>query len=383
MSKIMIYEVGGAVRDMLLGREPKDRDFVVVGASVEWMLANGFKQVGNSFPVFLHPTSGDEYALARREKKVAPGYQGFEFEFGPHVSLEDDLLRRDLTINSIARNTFTGEIFDPFGGQHDLAQGIIRHTSEAFAEDPLRVLRVARFAARYNFKVSQDTIDLCIKLVKSGEIDALSADRIWAELAKIFSEAKPSIAFKFLDVIGALETKRLREIVFQPVVTYEDADVEHDLTFNEKVYFQLNLQSMSKKSLEDHRVPLDTLADVKFIDSFYKIFSEVLEATPDNLAGVNRAILDAFNAHREVLKTDRLDRLVKMLTIIKSKFKSEDDFDGFIDNNVRAAFEALFALDFAEMTKGMKNGLEIKKLVDETKMKTVNDVVWQNVIFLE
>ena len=215
---VKCYLVGGAVRDKLLGKDPKDLDYVVVGADIDWMLSQGFKQVGSAFPVFLHPESGDEYALARREKKTAPGYKGFEFEFGPHVTLEDDLLRPHQTINSIAFDLEDQVYIDPYGGEHDLAQGIIRHTSIAFAEDPLRVLRVARFAARYGFKVATDTVDLCKQLVDQGEIDALSADRIWAEIEKLFSETYTSIGLLFLDSIGALETERLRHLVFKPVI---------------------------------------------------------------------------------------------------------------------------------------------------------------------
>ena len=171
--------MGGCVRDEILGRPPKDRDYVVVGASIEWMLEQGFKQVGAAFPVFLHPETGDEYALARREKKVAPGYTGFEFEFGPHVTLEDDLLRRDLTINAIAKDIETGELICFSRGIEDLHEKVIRHTSEAFAEDPLRVLRVARFASRYGFTIDPSTFDLCKQLVESKELDALSSKRMW------------------------------------------------------------------------------------------------------------------------------------------------------------------------------------------------------------
>jgi hypothetical protein len=368
---IHIYSVGGAVRDHLLGREPKDRDFVVVGADIDWMVRNGFKQVGQAFPVFLHPETGEEYALARKEKKVAPGYQGFEFEFGPHVTLEDDLLRRDLTINSIAMNVFTGEIVDPYGGQHDLAQGIIRHTSEAFAEDPLRVLRVARFAARYNFKIAQDTIDLCIKLVRSGEIDALSADRVWTELAKIFTEKKPSIAFKFLKLIGALDTPRLRNLVFQPVITYNDTQVEEELTFNEKAYFQLNLSGMSKKMIEDHRVPLDVVADSKFMDAFYKILDAFISNEP-----ADQFIVDMFNQFREPLKAGRFNRMVEMINIVNRHFnQDQQNILVAVTDDVKTVFEKLAEIDFSELTKGMKNGEEIKKLVNDTKLKVVHSVM--------
>jgi tRNA nucleotidyltransferase/poly(A) polymerase len=362
-----IFLVGGAVRDLLLGREPKDKDYVVVGSSPSQLLELGFKQVGASFPVFLHPETGEEYALARKEKKVAPGYQGFEFEFGPHVTLYDDLKRRDLTINSIAKDVGTGEIFDPFGGQHDLAQGIIRHTSEAFAEDPLRVLRVARFAARYNFKVANDTVDLCKQLVQAGEIDALSADRIWAELAKIFTEKKPSIAFKFLEQVEALETPRLKNLVFQPVVTYKDNDLEEKLTVSEKIYFQLAIHFMTKKQIEDHRIPLDVVADVKFMNAFYDVIDAAIQNMP-----IDQLIVNMFNSFREPLKAGRFNRFIEMI-IIFNEHLNGGSYNVFVEltKAAKIAFEELAKLNFTEMTKGMKNGDEIKFLVNETKLKTV------------
>jgi len=184
-----VYLVGGAVRDQLLGLEPKDKDYVIVGATpedVEKMIADGYKQVGNDFPVFLHPDTGEEYALARVERKIGSGYNGFETFTSPTLTIEDDLLRRDLTINAMAIDIETGALVDPFGGKEDLELGILRHVSDAFAEDPLRILRLARFVARYNFCVNDDTHCLAEKLV--GELKHLSNERIWIELGKLFSE---------------------------------------------------------------------------------------------------------------------------------------------------------------------------------------------------
>jgi len=186
------YLVGGAVRDILLGREARDRDYVVVGATVDDMLAEGFEKVGADFPVFLHPTTGEEYALARSERKTGPGYNGFDTRFTPDVTLEEDLFRRDLTINSMAMDK-AGNVIDPYGGQKDLADKILRHTSEAFAEDPVRVLRIARFAARYtDFTIHEDTYALMASVVASGEFDHLTAERVWAEFKKGLMEKQPS-----------------------------------------------------------------------------------------------------------------------------------------------------------------------------------------------
>jgi len=200
------YLVGGAVRDRLLGLPVKDRDWVVVGATPEEMVRLGFRPVGKDFPVFLHPQTHEEYALARTERKVAPGYGGFVFNTDPGVTLEEDLRRRDLTINAMAQ-TESGELVDPFGGADDLRAGRLRHVSPAFAEDPLRVLRVARFAARYarwGFHVAHATHALMKQLVESGEIDALVRDRVWAETVKALGEDTPSRYFVVLRRCGAL-----------------------------------------------------------------------------------------------------------------------------------------------------------------------------------
>ncbi len=198
------YSVGGAVRDELLGLPVVDRDYVVVGATPAEMVAQGFRPVGRDFPVFLHPKTQEEYALARTERKTAPGYHGFVFHASPEVTLEEDLARRDLTINAIAKDA-GGALIDPYGGRRDLAARVLRHVSPAFAEDPVRVLRVARFAARFaDFVIAPETLELMRQLVKSGEVDHLVAERVWQELAKGLMEARPSRMFESLRQSGAL-----------------------------------------------------------------------------------------------------------------------------------------------------------------------------------
>ena len=201
------YLVGGAVRDRLLGLEVRERDWVVVGATPEAMLEAGFRQVGRDFPVFLHPETGEEYALARTERKSAPGYRGFEVHASPEVTLEEDLRRRDLTINAMAEAP-DGTLIDPFGGLDDLRQGRLRHVSPAFVEDPLRVLRCARFAARFarwGFHVSHATHALMREMAASGEVDALTPERVWAELARALETATPGRFLEVLQRCGALE----------------------------------------------------------------------------------------------------------------------------------------------------------------------------------
>lgn len=199
------YAVGGAVRDELLGLPVQDRDWVVVGATPEEMMRRGFKPVGKDFPVFLHPHSHEEYALARTERKTAPGYTGFVFHTDVDVTLEEDLARRDLTINAIAKGE-DGVLVDPYRGRADLAGKVLRHVSPAFVEDPVRVLRVARFAARFaDFAVAEETQALMARMVDNGEVDALVPERVWQELARGLMEAKPSRMFETLRACGALK----------------------------------------------------------------------------------------------------------------------------------------------------------------------------------
>src|SRR5215472_13542718 len=198
-----IYRVGGSVRDELLGRPMADRDFVVVGATPQEMLDRGFKPVGREFPVFLHPETHEEYALARTERKRGRGHRGFSFDAAPEVTLEEDLARRDLTINAMAREA-DGTLIDPYGGASDLQRGVLRHVGSAFVEDPLRVLRVARFAARFGFTVAPETEELLREIAASGELATLTRERVWQELAKALMEAHPSRFFVVLNRCGAL-----------------------------------------------------------------------------------------------------------------------------------------------------------------------------------
>lgn len=200
-----VYVVGGAVRDELLGRPAGDRDWVVVGGTPEDMAARGFLPVGGDFPVFLHPVSKEEYALARTERKSGRGYKGFTFYTGPDVTLEDDLRRRDLTVNAIARAP-DGSLVDPWNGRRDVEQKVLRHVGEAFAEDPVRLLRLARFAARFDdFSVAPETMALCRRLVDEGEVDALVPERVWREVAKGLQTNEPARMFDVLRQAGALE----------------------------------------------------------------------------------------------------------------------------------------------------------------------------------
>lgn len=200
---MQIYQVGGAVRDELLGFDVKDRDWVVVGATPEQMTALGYKAVGRDFPVFIHPETGEEYALARTERKTGPGYTGFAFDTSEEVTLEQDLERRDITINAIARDG-NGNLIDPFNGRKDLEEKIIRHVSAAFVEDPLRVLRAARFAAQFNFAIAGETQSLLKEISATNELETLAPERVWTETEKALQTAQPRRYFEVLRECAAL-----------------------------------------------------------------------------------------------------------------------------------------------------------------------------------
>lgn len=202
------YLVGGAVRDALLGLDVHERDWVVVGATPEDMVAQSYRPVGKDFPVFLHPQTNEEYALARTERKTSRGYHGFNFYTGPEVTLEEDLVRRDLTVNAIAQDLDSGRLIDPYDGQADVQQRVLRHVSPSFAEDPVRILRLARFYARFQplgFTVAEATLALCRQMVSAGEVDALVPERVWQETRRALMQGAPQAFFQCLRDCGALE----------------------------------------------------------------------------------------------------------------------------------------------------------------------------------
>lgn len=237
------YLVGGAVRDLMLGLEPKDRDYVVVGSTEQQMLDLGFSKIGADFPVFLHPETGDEYALARRERKTGKGYTGFTCEFDPSVTLEEDLGRRDLTMGAMAMDAY-GNLSDPFGGVQDLTNKVLRHVSaSAFVEDPVRVLRLARFAARMpEFEVAPDTVDLVSKMAQAGTLAELQKDRVWKELSRALVETEPRRFFDVLGEAGALSS------VFPEVHALQDTleNVKWHPEGNTYEHTMLVLTAMSK-----------------------------------------------------------------------------------------------------------------------------------------
>lgn len=320
--------VGGAVRDKVMGIEPKDVDYVVVGATPADMLAQGFQQVGAGFPVFLHPTTGEEYALARQERKVGVGYNGFETVFDPSITLEDDLLRRDLTINAMAMDLETGEIIDPYGGQQDIELGILRHTSDAFAEDPVRVLRAARFAARYKFDIARETVRLMEKIVP--EIDHVPAERVWAEFQKGLMEDEP---YRMMHALEWCEARASKRIAPYMRAWLQSALLRVTPTTPLHVRFAIVSSSFTAQDYDDCKIPTDLARVAKAVhDNFdawvafdasnplgvLDLFDKVRAYSNPVLLGQVLDVMDVYMSymhHREGWRKRVEDALAKVSTV--------------------------------------------------------------------
>jgi tRNA nucleotidyltransferase (CCA-adding enzyme) len=308
-----IYTVGGAVRDELLGLAVTDRDYVVVGADPAEMARRGFKPVGADFPVFLHPETHEEYALARTERKTAPGYKGFAFHAAPDVTLEDDLRRRDLTINAMARGE-DGVLIDPYGGERDLRSGVLRHVSEAFAEDPVRILRVARFAARFGFAIAPETLALMRDMVARGEADALVPERVWQELARGLMEANPARMVDALRECGALA-----RVMPELDQRFSDAEVPERLAarlaraalngHGLAVRFALLLVDLAPEALERLLARLNPPADCRDLALAAVRERELLASAAGLDAEATLGILERSDAFR---RAERLERLLEV-----------------------------------------------------------------------
>lgn len=338
-----IYLVGGAVRDKLLGLPIKERDWVVVGATVQDMLAQGFKQVGKEFPVFLHPKTGEEYALARMERKVQPGYSGFKFDTSPSVTLEEDLLRRDLTINAMAEDA-AGAVIDPYGGQQDLTARILRHVSPAFAEDPVRILRIGRFLARYaefGFTVAPETISLMQQMTEAGEVDALVAERVWKELQRALGEKNPEQFFAVLAACGAL-TKLF------PAITMQDPGM-HALIRAAAMTTDVNVRFATLvHALPDAKQTISTLAHRYRLPNNYH---ELAKLTANHYQ-------TALNA--QTLSSEQLLSLFSALDI----FRRDDRFQQFLIA-CRAITQTSFDSEWLNAAAGAAKNVNVKELLAE------------------
>jgi tRNA nucleotidyltransferase (CCA-adding enzyme) len=353
---VKIYKVGGCVRDHLLGLPIVDIDWVVTGTTVDNMRSAGYQTVGKDFPVFLHPKTKQEYALARSERKTAPGYHGFDFNTDPTITIEQDLLRRDLTINAIAEDE-DGNLIDPYGGQADIEKRILRHVSDAFVEDPVRVLRVARFAARFNhlgFKLAPETIQLIREIGTSGELGTLVAERVWSEMSRALGESNPSIFFKTLrecDVLASLfpeidnlygvpQTAKYHPEIDTGIHVMMALEKSAELNFDNETRFAVLMHDLGKAT-----TPTDILPShhgheqrgVKLVTSFCKRWkvpkahTELALITTEYHTHIHRAFdLKPTTLLKLFTKTDvfrKPERFKKMLQACLSDVRGRTDFE--------------------------------------------------------
>jgi tRNA nucleotidyltransferase (CCA-adding enzyme) len=344
---VKTYVVGGAVRDELLGLPLEDRDHVVVGATPEEMARQGFKPVGRDFPVFLHPATHEEYALARTERKSGRGYKGFTVYAAPDVTLEDDLRRRDLTINAMAKSE-DGTLIDPFGGEKDLKEGVLRHVSEAFAEDPVRILRVARFAARFGFRVADETRRLMKKMVASGETDFLVAERVWQELAKGLAEKNPQRMFEVLEQSG-LRQKLLPELKTIP----------GSFSGSPPVRFGLLAWPLTE-------------SEVSALCDRLRVPNEVRELALAASSNRERLRLARTAQPAELLellkRTDAFRRPERFRELLQVARLAEEKTDA---SRIESALQAAAAVDAGAIAAHAATPAEIPALIDEARMRAI------------
>jgi tRNA nucleotidyltransferase (CCA-adding enzyme) len=352
-----IYLVGGAVRDALLGRPVHEKDYVVIGATVDEMLAQGFQPVGKAFPVFLHPNTKEEYALARTEKKVDKGYHGFTFHADPSVTLEEDLIRRDLTINAIAQDE-EGHLIDPYGGQKDLNDRVLRHVSDAFVEDPVRILRIARFSARFaplGFTVAPETLRLMRTMVENGEVDALVAERVWKEMQSALGEPCPEAFFELLQSCGALQ-KLFPEIqAWEKPLTALKASVK--LTQDPIIRFAALMQAQNTDTLDafskHYRLPNEYPELASLVIRFQDPCHRALLLSAEELI----TLLESLDAFR------RPERLDPWLTACEVAAPEAE--------RIRKAYRAAADVDTAALAQGLQ-GLAIREAIHQARVAAID-----------
>ena len=372
-----IYAVGGAIRDTQMGLPIHDIDYVVVGSSVEEMLAKGFRPVGKDFPVFLHPQTQAEYALARTERKTGVGYKGFLFHADPSVTLEQDLERRDLTINAMAQEVsesgvLVGPIIDPFNGQRDLVAKVFRHVSDAFAEDPLRLLRIARFAARFpQFTVAPETLEALKAIVQSGELNALSPERIWQELARGLIADKPMRMFQVLLDTAAAQTilpaSLVAQLVQEPAREIMGAHLHASAAVLEQrcAVALMNLPATEIRSwAECIRMPIE-------VRDFSEIFSELIQFLKMNLGGTFQAIdvLAWFNRADVWRKPERGNKVLQLAR--KLGFKVDSLILAMKQAQLLNAPEIIATIPLEDKL----NGERIRSAVEAARLATITSAL--------
>jgi len=362
---LKVYVVGGAVRDELLGLPVQDRDYVVVGATPEEMIEAGYQPVGKDFPVFLHPETHEEYALARTERKTAPGYKGFAFRAAPDVTLEQDLARRDLTINAIAQDE-DGTLIDPFDGQGDIEARVFRHVGEAFAEDPVRILRVARFAARFGFSVAPETLALMQRMTEAGEVDALVPERVWQELARGLMAPMPSRMFVVLrdcDALGRiapeLEAQFELEGELSPTLDALDAAAEAGASL--EVRFAVLTRGLDPLAVESLASRLKVPGECRDLALLAARHGNIIL---DAVALEPRALLDLFGA------TDAWRRPDRFVALLDAAFTNEADEDGARER-LRRALDAASTIDAGAIARAAEDPRQIKLNVDAARLDAV------------
>jgi tRNA nucleotidyltransferase (CCA-adding enzyme) len=375
-----IYAVGGAIRDTLMGLPVHDIDYVVVGSSVDEMIAQGYRPVGRDFPVFLHPETQAEYALARTERKTGKGYKGFLFYADPTVTLEQDLERRDLTINAMAQEVgadgkWVGPILDPYNGQDDLASKIFRHVSNAFAEDPLRLLRIARFAARFpEFVVAPETMDALQAIVRSNELSALSAERIWQELARGFAASKPMRMFQVLldtDAARVLLPAKLVSNLAKEEFREQLSAYLHAADSRLEDRCAVTLMNVSTSEIRSWAAGVKMPNEVR---DFSEIFSELYSLIENVAIAKNGAfqpadVLAWFNRADVWRKPDRAQALLDLAKRI-----------GLNVNTLILAIQNAQALNTVEIIEGVpaeerSNGESIRRAVDAARLSAITSAL--------
>jgi tRNA nucleotidyltransferase (CCA-adding enzyme) len=351
---MQIFKVGGAVRDRLLGRAVTDIDWVVVGATTEQMHALGYRPVGADFPVFLHPKTGEEYALARTERKSGRGYGGFVFHASPDVTLEQDLIRRDLTINAMAEDD-AGQLYDPYSGQKDLSDRILRHVSPAFAEDPLRVLRVARFAARYaelGFTVAPETLALMRELSESGELEALTPERSWKEISRALMENQPHVFVQVLQDCGALNVlmPEVATVDLEPLA--EAARHQQPLT----VRWACLVGGLGKAINERFKVPRDCQELAMLVGQYGDDGQRALELSAERLL----ELLQGFDVYR---RPQRFEEFIKV-----GEMKSLEREQG---NYLRGAADAARGVAVKPLVEAGFTGQQLGEALKAERLKAL------------
>jgi tRNA nucleotidyltransferase (CCA-adding enzyme) len=372
-----IYLVGGAIRDEFLGVTPKERDWVVIGSTPEEMISLGYKPIGKDFPVFLHPETSEEYALARTERKVSPGYHGFEFFSAPNVTLEEDLMRRDITINAIAKSA-EGKIIDPFNGRGDIKARIMKHVSPAFIEDPVRVLRVARFAARfysYDFKVHDELYKIMVDIVKNKEIDALSPDRVWKEFALALMEDSPDEFFNVLKKCGA------DSVLFTGVRKSERYSINSNKEASLDVRYVCFANMFNEQSF---------LYSTMNVPGYLREMSELVEENflkLQKFSGNPEQILEVLESLDAMRRPERLDIYLKVVSYLCQNIKNYEvsilidggaDFNAALHVLLRESYDAIGRIETKEFTQGNKSGESIKRAKRKVFLEAIDRVINQH-----